>query len=44
MHITHHGNDVKNIKYNVNKFNTTISFWVFEDRVVYQEETGLGEW
>jgi hypothetical protein len=44
MQITHFGDDKENIKNSDNKFNDTISFWVFEDRVVYQEDSGRSSW
>lgn len=43
-HINHHGDDKLILTRIENKFNRTISFWLFEDRVVFKDEDGIGTW
>lgn len=44
MHINHHGDDKKVLTMSETKDNTTISFWLFDDKVVFQTEGGIESW
>jgi hypothetical protein len=43
-HINHYGGDVPIITSKENRKNRTISFWLFEDKVVFKTEDGIDAW
>jgi len=43
-HINHHGNDAKVIGFEDHQKNRTVSFWLFEDRIVFKTNDGIDTW
>jgi len=43
-HITHHGNDKLSLNFDENRDNTTICFWLFDDKIIFQFESGIKSW
>lgn len=43
-HITIHGGNSKTISSTDNRKNTTISFWKFDNKIVWKYESGIGSW
>lgn len=44
FHITHFGDDKPTINFNENYHNRTILFWLFDNKLVFQYETGIDSW
>ena len=44
MHVNHFGNFAKVIDFNTNDNNLTIGFWLFEDCLVYTDQSGKSSW
>jgi len=44
FHITHFGDDAKVVDRKVNYANKTILFWLFDDKVVFTYQDGIGTW
>lgn len=43
-HVNHNGGDKPILTFKENYHNHTISFWLFEDKVVFKDESGIDSW